>query len=467
MIGWEEPQDAELPIFPFKINWQNGVNERLQWLTDVLVSNVGNEQRRALRLSPRRQFEVDFLVADSQRTFFDLWLHRMTGTDVLVPLWHDMIRLTAGVDQGDLFIPCDPTDLEFDDGTFALLMGETPFETEKVEIISTDPAGISILAELANNWPKGTRIVPLRRAKLSEQTEMGRASSRVATISAKFNLVKSSDYDPGTHTGDTYLGIPVITQPSHEDNPNVEYPWQFESSDNETGYVYRKSDQGRAMPVQTHIWHLKGRAAKKAFRQFLYRMKGRRGVVWLPTFAEDITIAEPVLSVDATSLFVDFIGFGLTGGPTSGREHIVIVKKDGTRLYRKIVGTDGAPAGQEKIILDSGVPGGLTPAQVSRISFIDVARFDQDQVEWEHINAADGASVVKINMRRFRNDRVPPPVGSYPIPDENIADALCGTLGSSAVSEPALGYAGVCKDGIADAPQGAVSSKTVGDVKIG
>jgi hypothetical protein len=465
MIGWDEPTDAELLVFPLKINWQNGVNERLQWLTDVLVSNVGNEQRRALRLSPRRQFEVDFLVADSQRTFFDLWLHRMTGTDCLLPLWHDMIRLTAGADQGDLFIPCNPTDLEFDDGTFALLMGDTPFETEKVEIISTDPAGISIVSELASNWPKGTRIVPLRRAKLSEQTEMGRASSRVATISAMFNLVKSSDYDEGTHTGDTYLGIPVITQPSHEDNPNVEYPWQFESSDNDTGYIYRKSDQGRAMPVQTHIWHLKGRAAKKAFRQFLYRMKGRRGVVWLPTFAEDITLAQTV-GAGSANLFIREIGFTFTGGPTSGREHIVIVKKDGTRLYRKIIGTDGAPAGQEKIILDSGVPGGLTPAQVSRISFIDVARFDQDQVEWEHINAADGASVVKINLRRFRNDRVPPLVGSYPVPDESIDNGICGAIGSKSIAEESLGYAGDCHAGNGEAATGSVSSRTLGDLRI-
>lgn len=453
------------------------MNERLQWLTDVLVSNVGNEQRRALRLSPRRQFEVDFLVADSQRTFFDLWLHRMTGTDVMVPLWHDMIRLTAGVDQGDLFVPCDPTDLEFDEGTFALLMGETPFETEKVEIISSDPAGISILAELANNWPKGTRIVPLRRAKLSEQTEMGRASSRVATISAMFNLVKSSDYDPGIHTGDTYLGLPVITQPSHEDNPNVEYPWQFESSNNDTGYVYRKSDQGRAMPVQTHIWHLKGRAAKKAFRQFLYRMKGRRGVVWLPTFADDLR----VVAASGNRLTVAEVGYSYTGGVSSGRDVLCIKHRADalagvsssssiggssisespissgdepehlrkvsvvTTTYRRIVGIDGAAPGHETLILDA--PLSTFDLRNNIVCFMDVARFDQDQVEWQHINAADGASVVKINLRRFRNDRVPPLVGSYPIPTATMSDTACGVdtggdFGSGGIGDGGIVYPG-------------------------
>lgn len=45
-------------------NWADGVEERLEWLTDVLTSRSGMEQRRALRVAPRRSFEASFVVTD-------------------------------------------------------------------------------------------------------------------------------------------------------------------------------------------------------------------------------------------------------------------------------------------------------------------------------------------------------------------------------------------------------------------
>jgi hypothetical protein len=41
-------------------NWKNGITETLEWLSDVLRNSYGAEQVRALRLSPRRTFEVTF-----------------------------------------------------------------------------------------------------------------------------------------------------------------------------------------------------------------------------------------------------------------------------------------------------------------------------------------------------------------------------------------------------------------------
>jgi hypothetical protein len=66
--------DADLPVWSIKPNWVNGIREKLSWLTDVLASSYGTEQRRALRLSPRREFEMTFNPVDEARSYFDLFL---------------------------------------------------------------------------------------------------------------------------------------------------------------------------------------------------------------------------------------------------------------------------------------------------------------------------------------------------------------------------------------------------------
>jgi hypothetical protein len=90
--------DAELPLWTIRPNWREGILERLSWLTDVLGGSWGTEQRRALRLSPRRQFEINFNPIDAARSYFELWLHRYGSIEFMVPLFHDRGRLSASID---------------------------------------------------------------------------------------------------------------------------------------------------------------------------------------------------------------------------------------------------------------------------------------------------------------------------------------------------------------------------------
>ncbi|ECV8069637.1 hypothetical protein ABQ22_25065, partial [Salmonella enterica subsp. enterica serovar Typhimurium] len=49
------------PVFLPLPNWKDGVTERIEWQTDVMISESGAEQRRPIRLHPRRSFEATFL----------------------------------------------------------------------------------------------------------------------------------------------------------------------------------------------------------------------------------------------------------------------------------------------------------------------------------------------------------------------------------------------------------------------
>lgn len=43
-----------IPVWPIEPNWNEPVKETLEWLTDIMTSPTGAEQRRCLRKYPRK-----------------------------------------------------------------------------------------------------------------------------------------------------------------------------------------------------------------------------------------------------------------------------------------------------------------------------------------------------------------------------------------------------------------------------
>lgn len=421
----DEIADADLPVFPFKVNWKNGISERLEWKTDILTDLVGNEQRRGLRLHPRRDFEVSLTLWDQERSFLDLWLHRMVGTEFLFPLWHDSVRSTQEAADGQKTIWLDTQGLEFRIGSYALLRGLTAMSFERIEIAEVYSDRIVAVDDLVGTWPKGTRVEPLVRGQMSEQSRVSLVTSKASQIQIELQTTRAQAYDIGVDTMDEYLGLPVLTdQPNRSDQLDVRHVWSFFESDSGTGRRYRKSEEARSRPSQKHSWFLRGRTRKSEFRSLMYRLNGSLGAVWLPTFNEDMVLAQDA-APGAASIYVKEFGYAYTGGPTSGREHIVIQTTTG-RIYRKITGMAIAPAGQERLVLDAPLPAGLSRQSVRIISWIDTARLENDRIEFNHVNAADGVSTVSSIFKTFRNERTPPIILSVPIPAAIKTGAACG-----------------------------------------
>lgn len=423
-----EIADANLPTFPFRVNWKAGVAERLEWKTDVLGDFLGNEQRRALRLTPRREFEVTLTLWDADRAFWDLWLHRMAGVEFLFPVWHDSVRASQDAPQGQKTIWADTRGLEFQIGSYGLLRGLTAQSFERFQIAEVYDDRIVTVANLVLAWPKGTRVEPVLRGRLTDQTNVKPVSTRASETQAVIQCVREQPYGEGVDSWDQYMGMPVLAiTPNRSEDLSSSFDWAFSESDSLSGRRFRKSDTGRASVHQKHTWLLKGRTAKVLFRQLCYRLRGSAKAFWLPTFNDDLALSRNA-GVAATSIYVKAMGFAYTGGPTSGREYVCVQKRDGTRLYRRITGTAASGSvTEERLVLDAPLPGGLTMGEVSRISWMDTARFENDRIEMSHVNAADGATTVAGVFQTFRHGRSAPAILSAPIPQAAKVFTSCGT----------------------------------------
>lgn len=419
----------DLPVFSFRVNWKEPLDETVSFLTDVLRSLEGCEQRRKLRLTPRRSFDADFLLTGRERTFWDLFMNDLGDSDVLCPLYWDMATLSVGLTAGSSDrIDFDTTrrDWAYQEGGAAIIINKSALDYEVVEIASVDANGVDLVDPVTNPWPRGAQIIPLRRAKVDSTGEFNTPTAAVATISARLILKEENPWVPLADDSTIYGGLPVFSEePNWSNGLAMDLSREIVTLDNDVGLTYESFPLNRIAVGQQHRWFLPGKDRLAEFRDLVYRHSGRAGSFWLPTFKADFKLKVAAGS-SANEITVENVGYGLTGGPKSGREYISIRHATGT-IYRRIVSVSPGPTSATEILeLDLPVGLALSPGQVRKISFMDTARFDTDEFTITHYGGIDAHHESTASFRTFRNTRVPPAILIGATPVGVVSSALCG-----------------------------------------
>jgi len=414
--------DVDLPVWTIRPNWANGVLERLEWLTDVLPSETGVEQRRSVRVSPRRSFEITVNPTRAERTYLDLALHRLGSEEWLFPVWHDQATLGADVVIGATALTIDNTFREFVDDGYAILY-RSAFEWEVVQISTQTAEGLTISAT-TKAWSKGTKVYPLLRCTLPADTDMKAVTSRTGESVLLFTTNEANDYPE--MLGDamaSYQGSPLLlAEPNRSEEITLNHTRMSDEADGQVGLRYRVDTAGRAFSVQSHNWMIQGREGQAAFRSFLYTLRGRQRMVWLPSFNDDLFVARPI-AAGATRADIEQIGLGYVGGgsPIPGRTYFWT----GTEVLQHASMQAALGVGEERLGL-------LTATQAAYAagaawSFLTPARLDQDMIELHHHTDSDGVMECSAGFHTFANDRVGTGSNFVPIPAAAMSPVTCGS----------------------------------------
>ncbi len=391
-----------ITAFAWVPDWENGVRERLIFATDILQSPRGVEQRRALRLAPRRELSGDFIIDGAERQAFDLALFGWGSRIWAVPFFPDIQHLTVGVATDDIVIPCDTVDRDFRANGLAMLRSENAFQYETVEIESFNDNSIMLKRPLQNNWPIGTRLYPVRTARIT-QAERARLTDMAQRVAISFEIAEPCDW-PSVFPALTYQGYPVYDQvPEESQDLTSSFASLTLLLDNGSGIPLLTDTSGKAMPVQQHRWLLYGRAERAAFRSLFYALRGRQKPLWLPTHADDLTLVATVTTV-ATVIDIRAIGYTRFGQAKVGRRDIRIWLHDGTVFYRRITGAAEISSSVERLAIDTALGMTVAPSDVMRISFVQLMRSDSDNLEINHMHDGDGIATAQLVFRGVRDD---------------------------------------------------------------
>lgn len=378
IIGWT-----------FAPDWADGVIERLSASTDILQSESAAEQRRALRQAPRREFEAPMYVEGRERQLLDLVLHGWSARTWALPLWHEIQLLRTAVPGGALFIPCDTAFLDFHAGGLAMLRGESAFTSETVAIDQVLDDGLQLARVTQLEWPAGSRLYPVRSAQLVEEPSLTRLTDMAISADVHFLVVEPCDW-PAVMPSTLYRGHPVYeTRPDESEDLTRTLSRLLLTLDNGSAIPLYTDTADRALAVVRHRWIDLGREARAAVRSFIYAMNGRQKAVWVPTHADDLTLASPATPVSTT---IDVLSCGYTrfASAKPGRRDIRIELRDGTVVHRRITGSIELSPEIERLALDSSLGRQVLPDDVDRISWLGLFRFDSDVQEIEHQTDSDG-----------------------------------------------------------------------------
>lgn len=429
--------DNELPIWPFQPNWRSAITERLVWATGVLQSDTGAEQAFSSRLSPRREFEALFNPMNDERTFFDLFVSELGGQEMMIPLWHDRHKLTAAITDGDTRVDCDTAYGEFMPGGMALLIGADAWSHQAVQIDEVDADGFTLAVAADFDWPDKALILPLRRSRIDINVSISNLTNTVGESTIRFVLNQANDLpDNGAWDGLMLDGNPVLTIPTNWVEPvNIDFSRIMETEDNGTGIAFIRDIAERAFRAKTHFWQLRGRQQNWEFRQFLYRLAGRRSPVWVPTGASDMVVAAQA-NAAANNVQVRRVGLTYVGGPQPGRDRFLAQTPEGYQA-RRITGL-GAPAlpTYERINLNANLTYAL-PAG-TRLSFLEIMRADGDSVELQHHTDTVGVTECSINFRGFSDTRDPTGSNFLPLPTGEMSATGCGSPAEATPCLPAV-----------------------------
>lgn len=388
-----------LELEPWLYRPDGEIIERLEWLTDVITSFDGSEQRIALRAYPRRYFEWAVALSDSDRRAAENLLHNWQARTFAIPVWMDSQSLSAPVSGGADTIAIDTTTRDFRvNGLMGVSTGPRTFEIAQVSAITDDLVTLS--APLLGDWPIGAEVFPVRAARLPDDVRLSRFDGDTSYGMLRWECIEDSDW--ATSVGSTYRSQPVLTQaPNWTEDVEQGFARKLANFDPGTGPAFWDEEGGGAIMAQSHRWLMDGRAQINAFRRWLYARRGRLSSFWLPTFAQDFKVVAGIGST-ASTIDVEHCGYTDTIGQDIGRRDIRIELHGGTSYMRRITGCSEVSNTVERISIDSTLGAAVAPGDIRSVSYLDLVRLEADAAEiaWIRWDLAES----RLMTRGSRND---------------------------------------------------------------
>lgn len=425
--------DLTLPAWTFRPDWSGGILESLEWMTSVNQSNTGAEQRRSLRLSPRRTFQESFVVTMNDRTRLNAALAANGAGNWNVPLPWDINPLMQRAALGDQTVYIeDASTSELREGGLVFFRGDDSFNYDVRQVTAINGNALTLDQPLSQPWSLRTKLLPMQRAQLAQQPQFVRKADRSAVYSAAWQVTETNDFTP-TAFAESYQGYPIFRmRPDDTSDLTTQFSRILDVLD--TGFSIPKQidTAGVQLSAQQHAFFLHGRAAHFAFRGLLYALQGRLTPIWLPTYSADMTLAKAIQPGDQTitikrSGLADFF----TTLPDNMRDIILDPRNaQSPAVYRRVTDVSlDLVSGNEIITVDAPFTQNIYYGDLKRISFMTLARLNQDRVEINHQTDTKGISNSNVTFQSTAENRVATDydINRWSMPNRSADPCICGS----------------------------------------
>lgn len=389
-------------LWPCPFAWSDKVSETLEWLTDVQIARQGTQQRRQLRLWPRRSFAFTQLLAADERRLVDALRFDVGAREVVFPIIPDVQWLASPVSAGSHVIACRTAGFDFVAGGQAVLWSDVR-RWELVTIDTIDDDGLTLVAATTLDWRRGDRLYPVRQAQLQATLQETQRTDDYSAFQVAVQITEACSWPAAWPSDAMYLGTPVLEWRGDEsDDPTAEFDRTFLTLDQGIGPVVNFDYPGMPFRVQSQAFKLWGRPAHSSFRSLAYAMAGRANQLWVPSLQADVRLLEDATAADAV-LQVAWMGYTVLGRQQANRRDLRIELYGGQVIYRRVTGCTEA-VDRELLQLDAALGVDVAVARVRVISWMSLCISASDSIQIDHNEDADGSAYAGMSWRAVRND---------------------------------------------------------------
>ncbi|WLJ71200.1 hypothetical protein [Sphingomonas phage Birtae] len=384
-----------LPVQP-----EYGIVEKLEWLTDILPSYDGTDQRIALRNSPRISYQLPIVLEDdaARKELYDK-LYKTATLTVIAPSYQYQTRLKKNAVIGDNKVYCNPkrADLRQGDnviildkrtGLFFLYKVANVFEdhvTIATAFAQTIKAGAIVAGGFAGRFPNMTG--------LAMNSVSGNANITINMIDVRHPLA----YPDNGVVLPTMKGYPVLDRRALADNEAGE---QFDAGveviDNQTG----KPQFYSAWPLR-YVEGVRRFAIQRLYepdeiehwRTFFDYCRGRQRAFFLSTFRQDLVKVEGSEAL-ATKVEVEGNEYATQYFVSPIYRQLEIETDRGT--FRVSVSNVTNNGSSTTINFEAPIEADMTDIVIYRISYLMLVRLASDTVTLTHEATR---TIVELNIR--------------------------------------------------------------------
>ena len=379
IIGTRAPQlSTEIAYLFFKHKWENGLDESLAWMTDVLISHDRTEQRVQLRTMPRRSFDLRYLVAGAGRRKLESWLGLRKTRQICAPVWRDLGRTTGSIAVDSSVVPVDTDYLDYAIGRpVAVFDAWDHYELRTITGIG--PGYVAVDTPFNRYWPEGSMVAPCRFGFCLQQRRVVRFTEEVAEYQLTME-VSGESLMPAMATPATYRSVTVCPLTPSWESPELAMENKWVRLDNETGVLEYDIQSIEPVLSRSATFLVIGRSRIDEMLRFLFALAGRLEPFWLAADDRSFELAVPAAQ-DATILVIHPIDYDFALSGSHAREHIEMITTDGTVIRRKITAIATMPSGLEQWTIDSGLPVAIDAAGLNRCAWLELVRLESDSID--------------------------------------------------------------------------------------
>jgi hypothetical protein len=361
--------------------YRNNLTEQLSWLTNILRSINGTNQRIRLRNAPRRQLSLEAYIPKSEIIRINNNLYGQRDRDWGIPLFQEQRAITSIVTSGDSSINVSTEYGNFiEDGLGIIYENISNYEVFVIDSFTT--SSISTNSPLQNNYTISSKVCPVEVSRLISSPKRSITGCN-SVLSAKFESLNNYDNPEGEQSPTQYNSIDVLLDKEvfniYTVTKNIDdtYDKNINVIDFNTGKIDYFSYNNYVEITKNIRFFLDSLEDIWNFRIWLHRRAGKLRPFWFPSYEKDFRL----VSEGALGNTVEFINDNYQS-QASLRDHVIVFKTDGNYLFRSITDSELTIAGTTGITFDSSL--GINDTDVEKICYLGKYILNSDDVEFKY-----------------------------------------------------------------------------------